>query len=299
MQLSEDGFALVASGLIHAAILSVLIFLPDWLGESALTGIDAEAGAVIAIVTLAEDPSSARQPEAQPSSLTGVEVVPVPAQPVLPPVAHQAMAKEDREANPSSGSAPLSVVKAKPKAVKPKVVDKTPPPSALTPTQQDKDSDTAKTETVNQSFLNEAVASTTIGSEALYSQTGAEPSGQIVRSSATASGAVASSAMMDSTIDVDNHGPPVITTAKFRNTPRPPAYPSRALELKQEGTSIVRALIDVDGSSREVKLWQSSGFDSLDRAAVAAVRNWDFEAAHVGSQAILAWVEIPVRFNIK
>lgn len=93
--------------------------------------------------------------------------------------------------------------------------------------------------------------------------------------------------------------PPVVTDARFRRPPRPPAYPPRALALEQEGISVIRALIDTDGSSREVRLWRSSGFALLDQAALAAVRDWAFEAARRGEQPVLAWVEVPVRFEIR
>lgn len=92
---------------------------------------------------------------------------------------------------------------------------------------------------------------------------------------------------------------PVIQQARFRRQPRPPQYPARARALDQQGTCIVRALIDLSGSSREVLLWRSSGFELLDQAALAAVRGWAFDAARQNDEPILAWVEIPVRFEIR
>ena len=93
--------------------------------------------------------------------------------------------------------------------------------------------------------------------------------------------------------------PPVITEPRFRVPPRPPEYPPRARAMEQQGVSVVRALVDTDGTSREIRLWRSSGFDALDRAALVAVRGWRFEAARRGEQPVLAWVEIPVRFEIR
>lgn len=93
--------------------------------------------------------------------------------------------------------------------------------------------------------------------------------------------------------------PPVLHQARFRRPPTPPAYPPRSRALEQEGVSVVRALIDPDGSSREVRLWRSSGYQMLDQAALAAVRGWAFEAARFGGRPVLAWVEIPVRFELR
>lgn len=93
--------------------------------------------------------------------------------------------------------------------------------------------------------------------------------------------------------------PPVITEPRFRSPPRPPEYPPRARAMEQQGVSVVRALVDTDGTSREIRLWRSSGFDALDRAALVAVRGWRFEAARRGEQPVLAWVEIPIRFELR
>ena len=79
----------------------------------------------------------------------------------------------------------------------------------------------------------------------------------------------------------------------------PPRFPPRALELKQQGTVIVRALVAPDGTSGEIIVWRSSGYALLDAAAVRAVRDWAFEPASVEGRRIAAWVEVPVRFAIR
>ena len=94
-------------------------------------------------------------------------------------------------------------------------------------------------------------------------------------------------------------GPPVVTTAAYRERPRPPTYPRRAVDLRQQGTAIVRALVGLDGETRDVVLWRSSGVRLLDEAAVAAARDWLFQPARVGGHTIEAWVEIPVHFNLR
>lgn len=96
-----------------------------------------------------------------------------------------------------------------------------------------------------------------------------------------------------------SEGPPVITTAAYRERPRPPSYPRRAVDLRQQGTAIVRALVGLDGETRDVVLWRSSGVRLLDEAAVAAARDWLFQPARVGGRTIEAWVEIPVHFNLR
>ncbi len=100
-------------------------------------------------------------------------------------------------------------------------------------------------------------------------------------------------------VPVVAEGPPVVTTVAYRERPRPPSYPRRAVDLRQQGTAVVRALVGLDGETRDVVLWRSSGVRLLDEAAVAAARDWLFQPARVGGRTIEAWVEIPVHFNLR
>jgi periplasmic protein TonB len=92
---------------------------------------------------------------------------------------------------------------------------------------------------------------------------------------------------------------PVVRTARFRVPPSPPIYPRRAIELDLRGTTILRALVDADGVAAEIVVWTSSGLRLLDDAAIAAARSWKFEPAREGALAVAAWVEVPVRFELK
>lgn len=93
--------------------------------------------------------------------------------------------------------------------------------------------------------------------------------------------------------------PPLITQARFRSPPTPPTYPRRAIDLGQEGEVLIRALVGPDGESREIRIFRSSGIPLLDDAALRAVRRWAFEAAQINGRAIEAWVEVPVRFQLR
>jgi protein TonB len=91
----------------------------------------------------------------------------------------------------------------------------------------------------------------------------------------------------------------VITSARFRSPPSPPHYPDMARENGQAGTAVVRALVGAGGETREVRLQRSSGHALLDGAAMTAVRRWQFEPALRDGQRIEAWVEVPVRFELR
>jgi protein TonB len=85
---------------------------------------------------------------------------------------------------------------------------------------------------------------------------------------------------------------------RYRVPPRPAVYPPRAIQLGQQGEVVVRVRLEPDGSAAEIRLWRSSGFNLLDRAALTAVHGWHFHPAMRGGRAVAAWVEIPVRFHL-
>jgi protein TonB len=86
---------------------------------------------------------------------------------------------------------------------------------------------------------------------------------------------------------------------RFRIPPRPAVYPPRAIELGHQGEALVRVRLDSSGSAAEIVLWRGTGFELLDKAAMAAVRGWQFMPAMRNGHAVAAWVEIPVRFHLR
>ncbi|MBR0647601.1 energy transducer TonB, partial [Plastoroseomonas hellenica] len=93
-------------------------------------------------------------------------------------------------------------------------------------------------------------------------------------------------------------GPLLITAPRYRRTPTPPQYPSRALDLGITGTVLVRARVAPGGETEETRVWRSSGHPMLDAAALAAVRRWAFEPASIGGRQVESWVEVPVHFRL-
>jgi protein TonB len=66
-----------------------------------------------------------------------------------------------------------------------------------------------------------------------------------------------------------------------------------------EGRVLVRAEVQADGSCNRVELKKTSGHDLLDQAALEAVKKWRFVPARKGGQAVAAWVEVPITFNLE
>ena len=77
------------------------------------------------------------------------------------------------------------------------------------------------------------------------------------------------------------------------------AYPSSARRLGQEGLVKVQAEIDNDGIVTDGRVSVSSGFGSLDDAALDAVRKARFMPAMKNGRPVASKIIIPIRFHLK
>jgi protein TonB len=75
-----------------------------------------------------------------------------------------------------------------------------------------------------------------------------------------------------------------------------PIYPYTALAGQQRGTVIIEATVGPDGKVHEVKVIRSVA--TLDRAALAAVRQWEFLPARMNGVPIAVIVNVVVQFAI-
>ena len=91
--------------------------------------------------------------------------------------------------------------------------------------------------------------------------------------------------------------PPRYNAAYLSNPP--PAYPLSARRRGIEGTVLVRAEVAAGGECLRAELKKSSGAEMLDQAALEAVKKWRFVPAKRGSQAVVAWVEVPITFKLE
>lgn len=86
--------------------------------------------------------------------------------------------------------------------------------------------------------------------------------------------------------------------AAYLNNPKPP-YPLMALQMRNEGTVMLKALVQPDGSCGEVLLARSSGHELLDQSALKTVAQWRFVPARSQGKEVSQWVSIPIVFNLK
>ncbi len=77
-----------------------------------------------------------------------------------------------------------------------------------------------------------------------------------------------------------------------------PRYPDLARRAGIEGQTVVKALVDIDGSIIDVQVLKSSGNQMLDEAALAAARNWKFSPAKQRDKFVRVYVSIPIKFRL-
>jgi TonB family protein len=89
-----------------------------------------------------------------------------------------------------------------------------------------------------------------------------------------------------------------IIPPNFSNNPQP-VYPAIARLKGMEGTVMLKVLVSREGTVLKIEIAHSSRYVILDKAAIAAVRNWHFVPAKLGDSPIDQWVQMPVAFHLK
>ena len=65
-----------------------------------------------------------------------------------------------------------------------------------------------------------------------------------------------------------------------------------------EGLVVLTVAVTAAGAPDSVAISRSSGHETLDRAALEAVRRWRFEPARRVGMAIAGTVSVPIRFRL-
>jgi len=77
-----------------------------------------------------------------------------------------------------------------------------------------------------------------------------------------------------------------------------PQYPNQARTNSWEGTVRVKVLVAESGIVQDIRLASSSGYSSLDQAALDGVHRWQFKPAYQDGRPVTAWVIVPVIFEL-
>ena len=91
---------------------------------------------------------------------------------------------------------------------------------------------------------------------------------------------------------------PAHANAGYLNNPKPD-YPRMARQRHWEGRVVLRVFVTADGRCGDLSISRSSGHESLDEAAMDAVRQWRFVPGKHGDTAVASWVNVPIEFSLE
>ncbi len=92
---------------------------------------------------------------------------------------------------------------------------------------------------------------------------------------------------------------PIQEAAPLYQSNPPPEYPRLARRRGLEGVVMIEAFIDNNGRVADLRLFKGCKHPILNKAALKAVRNWQFTPGTVGGQRQQMWVKVPVRFQLR
>lgn len=69
--------------------------------------------------------------------------------------------------------------------------------------------------------------------------------------------------------------------------------------MNEQGQSLIKVFIGSDGQAQLAEVAKSSGYDRLDRAAVAAVKQWRFVPGKRGGVAEAMWYQVPINWKLR
>lgn len=90
----------------------------------------------------------------------------------------------------------------------------------------------------------------------------------------------------------------ISTQPRFARAPAPPVYPAQAKRRQQQGTVWLEVRLSAQGRQLAVQVLRTSGVPSLDKAALAAVRKWQFLPEQHNGVGVPSRVHIPIEFAI-
>jgi TonB family protein len=90
----------------------------------------------------------------------------------------------------------------------------------------------------------------------------------------------------------------VFAQPRYAENPKP-LYPQEARKNGYEGEVLLKVEVLANGRVGQVEVKKSSGYETLDRSALTAVKQWKFIPANQGNGAIPCWVNIPIKFQLQ
>ena len=108
---------------------------------------------------------------------------------------------------------------------------------------------------------------------------------------------VVASALEETRVEGLSDEPVFVSEPEIVNWTRP-RYPRSAQRRNQQGIVMLEVTVDENGTALTISVIESSGFDALDRSAVAAVENWEFKPQKRNNHFVQSLVHVPVAFQL-
>ncbi|MCA3276322.1 MAG: energy transducer TonB [Roseomonas sp.] len=266
MKAAPSGFGLVASVALHGVIAALLIL---WPAPEELSGDQTEAQGVAVIYEGAPEVGMVESPAAPPevAAVPPAAEVPPPPPPMPPPPAVAA-------APPPPPPLPVDLAEVMlPPPPPPAPVAEPPPELAEKPPEPPRE-------------VAEAPPERRPPPQQSARQTAAP---QPVRLNAALQG------MESFTLEGRTTPPEAVDAARNRR----PNYPEASRRRGEQGVVRVELLVDPNGRVADVRILESSGFGTLDAAAVQAVRDWRFRPAQRAGVPVAGSITTAVHFRLE
>ena len=78
-----------------------------------------------------------------------------------------------------------------------------------------------------------------------------------------------------------------------------PAYPRISETLNEQGTVVVRAFIEANGTASKAELRTSSGYERLDQTALQTVLKWRYVPGKRAGVPEAMWINVPISFVLE
>lgn len=93
-------------------------------------------------------------------------------------------------------------------------------------------------------------------------------------------------------------GPILVSEVEYLREPTL-RYPAVSRRLREQGTVVLRVLVDESGHAAQIEIHQSSGFPRLDEAACRALREAQFKPYVYEGRKQAALVMVPIEFSLR
>lgn len=99
-------------------------------------------------------------------------------------------------------------------------------------------------------------------------------------------------------LQAEQHFPFSSSDIIFESQPKP-RYPMVSRRLGEEGTVIVKGCVEENGSIKNIKIINGSGYKRLDAEAIETVKRWTFSNRNQKNKKTISCYKIPIKFVLE